>query len=66
MIGQRFYVKIGWISTITSSIECSHGVFDTAAFRENMYHVTEDWSAVYLKGESATHPGYDSAEERRL
>ena len=33
MIGRRFHVKIGWISTITSSIKCKHGVFDTAAFR---------------------------------
>jgi hypothetical protein len=37
-----------------------------AAFRENMYHVTEDRSAVYLKGESVMHLGCNAAEERRL
>jgi hypothetical protein len=50
MIGQRFYIKIGWISTITSSIECSHGVFDMAAFIENMFCVTEDWECSIFEG----------------
>jgi hypothetical protein len=50
MIGQRFHVKIGWISTITSSIECKHGVFDAAAFGENMDHVMEDWECGILEG----------------
>ena len=50
IIGRRFHVKIGWISTITSSIECKHRVFDTAAFRENMDRVTEDRECGILEG----------------
>ena len=50
MIGRRFHVTTGWISTITSSIECEHGVFDVAAFKENMDRVTEDQKCGILEG----------------